>query len=396
MGLGPFERMVRGEFCVIDSVFPQKMPFSFRNTEINEYFNRVRNFSSFTMHPMRPGAEAWFSHGYGAPKKEFKLNKEAYLRFYPENRGRIHYLSRRKRYDLTLAYSFFLAETYVLLPFYEKHHVPFVFVLYPGGGFGLNFGKSDDMLRRVLSSPCFRKVIVTQEITRDYLLSAGLTTGERVEHIYGSIVQFTKEDVRPKKRYQESKSTFDVCFVAAKYSRQGIDKGYDLFIEAARMLAQATPDIMFHVVGGFDADDMDVDDLGGRITFYGYRRPDFLAEFYSGMDVFLSPNRPYKLFTGSFDGFPLGMDAGYCGVAQFVSDPLDMNRHYLDGRDIVLVPLDSAEIASLVLSHYEDLDHLYELSARGQEKAQELFDITAQTSQRLKVFGELARLDLCG
>jgi len=385
--------MVSEELAVLDSVFPQKNPFSFRNAEINEYFDRVSNFQSFAMYPMRPGEEAWFSHGYGVTARKFRENKIGYLRHYPQNEARIHRLSRFKRYDLRLAYSFFLAETYVLLPFYERHDIPFVFVLYPGGAFGLDFDKSDDMLRRLFNSRCFRKVIVTQELTRDYLISSGLRTKDDIEYVYGSIVQFKKDDVQEKKRYGENKATFDVCFVSSKYSHQGVDKGYDIFIDTAKELARSTNDIMFHVVGAFGPKEIDIDGLEGRITFYGYQRPDFLAEFYSGMDIFLSPNRPFKLFKGNFDGFPLGMDAGYCGVALFVSDPLNMNRHYENGEDIVIVPTDSAEIAAIILSHYEDVDRFYALACKGQQKAQQLFDIGHQVEQRLRVFDQFAQLD---
>lgn len=394
MDFGRLERAVREELAVIDSVFPQRVPFSFRNAEINEYFDRVKTFKSFAMYPMRPGKEAWFSHGYGVTSRQFRNNKQGYTRHYPQNEARIHHLSRYKKYHIGLAYSFFLAETYVLLPFYERHRIPFVFVLYPGGAFGLNFEQSDDMLRRVLNSRSFRKVIVTQELTQDYLVSSGLSGKDHIEYIYGSIVQFKKADVLPKKRFRDNKPTFDVCFVAAKYSHQGVDKGYDIFIDTAKELAKSTNDVMFHVVGGFDANDVNVNGLEGRITFYGLRRPDFLAEFYSRMDVFLSPNRPFQLFKGNFDGFPLGMDAGYCGVALFVSDPLSMNRHYEDGKDIVIVPLAPTEIAATILSYYEDVDRLYTLAINGQQKAQDLFDIGSQVEQRLRVFGQFARLEL--
>jgi len=389
-----FGKTVKGGLGVIDSVFPQKTPFSFRNAEINEYFDRVQNFTSFTMHPMQPGEEAWFSHGYGVSRRTFKTNKRGYIRHYPQHKDRIRYLSRYKKYELGLAYSFFLAETYVLLPYYEKNSVPFVFVLYPGGAFGLNFDKSDDMLRRIFCSGLFRKVIVTQELTRDYLLSSGLTSAAEIEYVYGGIVQFKKMDVRRKIRYGEHKGTFDVCFVASKYSNRGVDKGYDLFIAAAKELVKSTKDIMFHVVGGFDSSDVDVDGLEGRITFYGYRRPDYLIEFYSGMDIFLSPNRPFQLFEGNFDGFPLGIDAGYCGVALFVSDPLGMNRHYQDGKDIVIVPLESTQIAAMIRSHYDDLDRLYALASKGQEKVQELFDVDSQITQRLRIFEQFVCLEL--
>jgi hypothetical protein len=146
------------------------------------------------------------------------------------------------------------------------------------------------------------------------------------------------------------------------------------------------------VVGGFDQDDINVKELGPQIKFYGYRRPDFLANFYAGMDIFLSPNRPAKLYKGNFDGFPLGIDAGFCGVAQLVADELNMNTHYVDGREIEIIPLSVEKITARVMYYYRHPDWLYKLAAAGQAKTQQLFDIDYQIDERLKVFEKFVNL----
>jgi glycosyltransferase involved in cell wall biosynthesis len=286
-----------------------------------------------------------------------------------------------------------LAITYVLLPFYEKHRIPFTFVLYPGGGFGLNFDGSDKMLKKIFASPYFRGVIVTQAITRDYLTRKKLCPKDRIHYIYGGFVQFKKDELKPKRYFKKDKKTFDICFVAAKYSEKGVDKGYDLFIEAAKLLSKQTEDIMFHVIGDFDKSDIDISDIKDRVKFYGYRQPDFLAEFYAGMDIFLGPGRPFKLFEGNFDGFPLGIDAGYCGVGLFVSDELKINRYYT-AKDIVIVPLSAKTIADTIMRHYNNLDGLYDLSRRGQARTQELFDMDNQINERIKVFRKYVGLEM--
>jgi glycosyltransferase involved in cell wall biosynthesis len=381
-----FKRNIYDDFVVIDSQFPQKSPFAFRNAEINEYIKRIRNFSVYSMSPMLPEANAPFKHGYGVTYIEFLKNRHGYLSYYPENASKIHYLNSYKRYHFKLAYSFFLAETYTLLPFFKKHHIPFVFVLYPGGLFGLHAQASDEMLRKVFQSPCFRGVLVTQQITKDYLLDQKLCLAVQIHLIYGGFVQFKADEVRAKNRYLIDKQTFDICFVAAKYSEKGVDKGYDLFIEAARRLCKVADNIMFHVVGGFNETDINISDIKQRITFYGYRRPDFLLEFYAGMDIFLSPNRPNMLFDGNFDGFPLGIDAGYCGVAMFVADELHMNQNYRDNQEIVIIPLDVQKIVDKIADYYTNSDSLYDLSQKGQQKTQALFDIDHQINERIKFF----------
>jgi glycosyltransferase involved in cell wall biosynthesis len=390
----PFRSDDQNDLVVIDSQFPQKDPLAFRNAEINEYIKRVQHFSAYAMYPMSPDAQAGFGHSYGVSPKEFKANKKGYLGYYPKNASKIHYLQGNKSYNFKLAFSFFLGETYVLLPFYEAQKIPFVFVLYPGGLFGLDSRESDYMLRKICGSPYFRAVITTQEITREYLRSHAICSEDKIRYVYGGIAQFTKSEVEPKKKYGVDKNTFDICFVAAKYSERGVDKGYDLFIDSAKKLAKAHDDIRFHVVGGFDATDVDVSMLDDRITFYGYKRPDFLRDFYARMDIYLSPNRPFMLFNGNFDGFPLGNDAGYCGVALFVADELKMNHEYAPDEEIVIIPLNAQKIVERILEYYSDPKKLYALSLRGQAKSQRLFDVSIQVDQRLKVFSEFSDIKL--
>lgn len=387
------KKTVKGDFVVIDSLFPQKEPFAFRNAEINEYINKIVGFKSYTMYPMVPPIDAPFDHIYGMDEKTFEQNKQGYLRYYPENEHAIQYLTPKNRYKFRLVYSFFLAETYALLPFLEKNKNPFIFVLYPGGLFSLTSQESDGMLKKIFASRFFRGVIVTQQITRKHLLDNKLCREDQINYIYGGFVQFKKDELKPKKYYKKNKKTFDICFVAAKYSERGADKGYDLFIETAKLLAKENDDIRFHVVGDFTENDIDVSDIKSKIKFYGICRPDFLLEFYRSMDIFLAPNRPFKLYEGNFDGFPLGIDAGYCGVALFVADELKMNVHYKDKKDIVIIPLDAHLIAKKINEYYKNIDKFYTLLKNCQHTTQQLFDIDHQITERMNVFGRYVELE---
>lgn len=389
-----FSKTITGDVVVIDSMFPQKEPFGFRNTEVNEYFKRIKNIESYAMHPMKPWGDAWFPWSYGSEINDYKDNREGYLKYFPENSQRINYIDESNKYRFKLAYSYFLAETYVLLPFYERNKIPFIFVLYPGGAFGLNNEKSDKMLNRIFQSKYFRGVIVTQDLTYNYLVSKSLCPENKITNIYGYFTQFEKKDVKQKKLYKKDKKTLDVCFVAAKYTEGGVDKGYDLFIKAAKIICKDTKDVMFHVVGGFDASEIDVKALGTRIKFYGYKKPDFLSSFYANMDVFLSPNKPHKIFPGNFDGFPLGIDASYCGTALFVSDELNMNRFYTDSKDIVIVKLNARWIADRIMDYRKNPDMLYNLSREGQLMTQKLFDTNYQINERIKLFSKHVRLEM--
>jgi len=393
IGYSPFIDTRDSEsMVVIDPMFPQKIPFGFRNTEINEYFKRIDNFTSYTMPPMQPDEEAWFQHGYGMSYSEYLNNKKGYHNFYPENKAKIQYLKPGRRYKFKLAYTYFLAETYVLLPFLEKNKIPFVFVLYPGGGFGLNFNKSDHMLKKIFSSKYFQGVIVTQQITKEYLLNNNLCLKQRIHFIYGGFVQFSSDEVMDKQYYKKDKKTFDICFVAGKYSDKGLDKGYDLFVETAKDLARITDDIRFHVVGNFGQTDIDVSELNNKVTFYGFQDKSFFPKFYAGMDIVLSPNRPGKLFPGNFDGFPLCIDAAFCGSAMFLSDELRMNSEYTNEKDIVIIPLKTSDIVNKVMFYYHNPDKLYKLSEEGQILTERLMNIDHQIQERLRVFEKFMSL----
>ncbi|EHQ07522.1 glycosyltransferase family 4 protein [Leptonema illini] len=380
------KKIAKEKVIIVDSTFPQLVPFGFRNREIAEYLRSYDFIKSYTMPRLYPDKEAWFSHPYGMTFKQFKTNKEKYLEYYPEiDPGKIQFFHSDACLGADLSYSFFLAETYTLLPLLEKNKIPFVFVLYPGGAFGIDFDKSDIMLQRIFSSEYFRKVIVTQEITKKYLLSKSLCHEDSIEYIYGGFIQFDKNQIMHKKKYQIEKKSFDICFVAAKYSDRGVDKGYDLFIECAKILCRKYNDIYFHIVGNWDKDDIDVSDIEDRVFFYGLRRPDFFPEFYSSMDIFLSPNRPFKLFPGNFDGFPLGADASFHGVALFLSDELKINTEY-DSNEIVIVNADVEDIVSKINYYYDNIDQLYRISYSGQYKTHQLFSTELQIEKRIKIF----------
>jgi glycosyltransferase involved in cell wall biosynthesis len=339
------------------------------------------------MYPMQPGPKAWFSHGYGVSRSEFEENKLGYLKYFPGNKDRIQYLDPNKSYEIKLAYSYFLAETYTLLPFYEKNDIDFVFVLYPGGAFGLDNDSSDAMLKDIFASKNFKKIIVTKNITLDYLLRKKLCDESKMESLHG-FVQFDENSTVCKKKYKTDKKTFDVCIVAAKYSDKGIDKGYDLFIEAAKQLVPKYKDMRFHVVGGFDENEIDVSDIRDNITFYGFRQPDFLSELYSGMDIFLSPNRAFQLYPGNFDGL-MGADAAYAGVALFITDELGQHVYFKDGQDVIIIKSDLADIVKKVTYYYKHPAKLYKLSERGQAVMKKTFDIRGECEARVRIFREI-------
>ncbi|HBS76835.1 MAG TPA: glycosyltransferase [Alphaproteobacteria bacterium] len=378
------------KIAVIDSQFPQARPMGFRNSEINAILRTVPNAHAFAMRPMRPGADAWFHHGYGVKKSAFRRNFRSYLGVYPENAGRISYLPRRLR-GVRVVYSYFLAETYTLLPYLNKNKLPFVFVLYPGGGFGLNNASSDAMLRAIFTSPQFRRVIVTQPATRDYLIDNNFCTPNQIEYLFGSYAQFSPADVLPKQYYPADKDTIDICFVACKYSPRGIDKGYDLFIDAVRDLIHRHPNVRAHVVGNFNGSDIDVSDIRDKITFHGLLTPDALRKLYTRMDICISPNRPYKLFDGNFDGFPLGLEAMVFSTVLMTTDELNNNRgSFDDGRELIVIKPDATDIIARVDALIANPQNMYEIGRAGAMKLDTLMNPAQRSQHIIKILETIA------
>jgi glycosyltransferase involved in cell wall biosynthesis len=369
---------------ILDDMFPQMLS-GFRIAEYNGYLEDFRNATVYS-------TASVFAHI--GERRSFRAVVKEYEAHFPQYRGRVvkHTVGQNLRSGLV--YTIFIDNAFEFVRIAERYQCPFVFTLYPGGGFHLWDKPGEARLRRVFSSRSFRKVIVTQKITKEYLLEEGLCSADNIEFVYGVVPPPTlfSHPKHVRRRFQHEKATFDICFVAHKYTHQGVDKGYDVFIQVAKLLSKVHNDIVFHVVGPFDSSHIDVSDIQASLRFHGTQYTDFFPSFYAGMDVILSPNRPFKLGPGSFDGFPTGacVEAGLCGVAVFCSDPLQQNMHFEDGKELVIVHPDRAtEISQRLEAFHKNPDDLYRLSSEGRQAFRKVFDLTAQMRPRLNILENL-------
>lgn len=251
------------------------------------------------------------------------------------------------------------------------------FTLYPGGGFELNDPNSDFKLRRLCDNPRLAKIVTTQNLTYHYLLDKGFCEPDRLLHIFGGVVPMCFDRAaldRILKGRDVLRPVLNVCFVAQRYSAIGAEKGYDVFVALAERL-RAREDIAFHVVGGFDANVIELKP-GVRIHFHGIQPANFFPNFYREMDIIVSPNiSGYRLNNGqgSFDGFPTTccVEAALCGTALFLSDFEGLNADlsgrpiYRPGVDFELINRDADELASKVLHYADDRDALRALADAG-------------------------------
>lgn len=284
-----------------------------------------------------------------------------------------------------MLYGLFLYNTYnYILPIAEKYHIPFVFTLYPGGRFSINSNKSDMQLKKIFKSNYFKKVIVTQKITYDYLINKKLCSKEKIEYIYGGIIN--EENFNKNINHNRNNNELNICFVAFKYTKLGEDKGYDIFIKIVNKYKN-NPNIHFHVVGNFDENILPIENTK-NIKFYGIRDPKWLDNFYKNMDMIISPNIPGKINKGSFDGFPTTcvLDAGLNEVAMFCTDDLKSNDNYFkDGKDIVIIKHDINDISKKIDYYYKNKEELINIGINGRKKIQELYNYNSQIEPRVKL-----------
>jgi len=319
---------------------------------------------------------------------------------HPELSKRLYKFNENLTLDTRLLYSIFLSTTfYSLLPIAERLKIPFIFTLYPGGGFVLNDKVSDDMLKKVFKSPFFKKVIVTQKVTKDYLLKKGFCNEKDIEFVFGIVTPIEKLSIemKNKRHYGFEKETLDICFVAHKYTPFGEDKGYDVFVEAAKKISNLHDNICFHVVGPWNENILDIGGIK-NIRFYGSRNQDWFDEFYSDKDIILSPNINDKYFKGHFDGFPLGSqtEAALRKVAMFGTDPLKLNNGiFSDKKDFVFIEHDVSDIVCKIEYYYNNPHELKILCENGQAKAREVYSYDRQLRPRIQILNTALKNKSC-
>ena len=377
-----FASRYRNRLLIVDDIFPALIS-AFRIAEYNAYLGRYCSGKVYSTGASFPLVRE---------NRTFAEVLRDYESAYPALKGRVCLFGPDTLPIARLIYTIFIHNAFNFLPFAESCGAPIVFTLYPGGGFQLDDSASDEKLRRVFESKCFRGVIVTQSVTRDYLLSRRFCPPEQVHFAYGAVIPeaMFAPPICPKRRFGVDKDTIDICFVAHKYMPGGVDKGYDVFLDVARRLASHRPEARFHVVGPWDETDGDMTAIQERVRFHGSIQTNALRSFYRKMDLILSPNASFTLQPGAFDGFPTAccIDAALCGVAVFCTDPLNLNTAFRDREDIVLITRNADEVFEIVDAYCRDCGKLYQLAAKGVETFRSAFSPEAQLPPRFALLDQ--------
>ncbi|MCZ2830305.1 FkbM family methyltransferase [Modestobacter sp. VKM Ac-2986] len=315
-----------------------------------------------------------------------------YATLHPETHRQVSSYDARRLGDFECASVMFLNNAAHFVADLERAGLPFVLTLYPGGGLNPGTPRTERMLRRVLASPMLEHVITTQPVVTELIRSS---SDVPVTEVLGVTVDPGYLRPGPGLRtdhFGTGKPVLDVCFVAHRYTADGSDKGWPVFLQTLRLLTDAGLPVRGHVVGGFGPADVDAEHAHLPLTFASTLSTPELRAFYAGMDVVLSPTAAGRLAPGAFDGFPTGacVEAALCGVALVATDPLGQNRLFTDGHDIHMPPADPVEVAQRVLDMVAEPGGLQRVAQAGLRTARRAYGVDAQLWTRRRIL-EAAR-----
>ena len=351
--------------AIIDDLSPHPTG-AFRSSEFSWLMQRIPGAYLFNTLATKVSKRKQYRYFTTFSVAEFNKNKSLFSKEFNIEGRRIQPFFPWTKIDTKLAYIAFLHNAYYMIDYLEENNIKFILELYPGGGFTvLTEGPGYEMLKRVLSSPCLVTVFVTMKLSNRFLREQKLCDESKITYFYGGILSPKLFGLPAKTiKYPYNKNTIDICFVASKYTPQGLDKGYDIFIDMAHMLLAQKDIFRFHVVGGFVAEDIPIDPAYKHcFSFYGYLDSSVFAEFYKDKDIFVSPTRPFMIAKGAFDGFPTGTcaEAGLNGLCMMLSDPLDMNEGFVNYEDIVILENDPKQFADAILKLSDTPDEIYRI-----------------------------------
>ena len=367
------------DLIIFDDIFP--FPYSdWRVREFMAYldfFERAEVNSGKLTHN---GIEVY--KGFESDLKLLKSN-------HAKSTERVFPLTRSTSFRAKLAYCVFLNNAYAFFPFFKKFNLPFAFTLYPGGGFRMNDRKIDNRLKKIFSSELFRHVFVNMPFVKKYLIEKLGVPESKITYIYGTPIKVNNiEGVA----FQKDMEKIRVLFTAHKYSKGGVDKGFDLFCETAHYF-QSNTSLEFIVIGKFSQEDQVVPVK--NIIYYGEVLPDQLFETFKGCHMVLSPNRFSVLGNGSFDGFPTAsvVHAASAGCLMMITDYFNASLELglEDGNDFVKIEPKVQNIIEKIEHFLKNKRQIAAIAENGRLKILNLYNEKQQLQQRLEVLEKLIR-----
>ncbi|MBF6652754.1 hypothetical protein C3B47_07585 [Flavobacterium columnare] len=361
------------DLIIADDILPSTLS-PWRNLEYNEL---IKNFDNSIIYT---DTSTYVSY---SQDKTFNENLNSLEKLYPFVKNKIKKLKRTSNMNCNLFYTIFYNNINKHFDFLEANKIPFAFTLYPGGGFVINNEEIDERLKKIFSSKFFKGVIVNQYITKEYLLKKRLVDPEKIKLIFGVPISIEKTSTKIEKPTEK----INILFFANKYTKNGEDKGFDDFQLIAKELISKSTNYNFIVIGNFNYNDLKINDLQNHFDFKGILDEKLFNEELKKTHIIISPNKPFKIAKGSFDGFPLAT----CISASIYENVLILSDYFneaekinlIEGIDFIKFDDNINKVVNEIESLKIDPEKMNTIALNGKNKLLNLYDFNNQIIPRI-------------
>lgn len=321
--------------------------------------------------------------------KSVKENLDQLTAHYPSLKSKVHKNSFFRNKNCKLVYTIFYNNMCLHFDFIKKNNLDFVFTLYPGGGFVLNNDAIDLKLKTIFNNQGFKKVIVNQYVTQKYLVEKNLCDPSKIALIPGVPL---KIDNYLTTEISKDKTVTNLLFFANKYTKGGLDKGFDIFEKIVDHFKD-NPSYSFFVIGGFSGDDLQNSQLVSKINFLGTLSESEFDVHLKKMHIAISPNRPFILHEGAFDGFPLAtsVTSSLYGLVNLMTDYLNEgeNLNFIDTQHYYKIDETISNTIDVINQLHNDPNLMNQVATEGRNKIISLYSFESQIIPRVNLFNEL-------
>jgi len=234
------------------------------------------------------------------------------------------------------------------------------------------YGMAD---RRVLRN--YAAVVAVSDEVRQQLLRAGVSE-DKIHLIRNGIDLRPFDSASPSLRNDNSP-------LVGLVGRLSIEKGVDIFLQAAARVLVELPSTRFVVVGeGPDRDKLEslIDELKVRqsVSMLGHR--DDMPSVYASLDIMVSSSRQ--------EGLPMAILEGMASRRPLIATRVgDVPAVVLDGRTGVLLPAgDAGLLASGILTLLRDPARRERLGTAARKLIEDEFSATRMTADYLQIYEE--------
>lgn len=313
---------------------------------------------------------------------------------FPSLKDKIYKFSVFNFIDSRLVYFLFYENVNKYFEILVRLKQDFVFTLYPGGCFEINNSKIDSRLSRICQSDICKKVIVNQYLVEEYLIDNRICPKRKIKLIHGVPLNLESSSGSLENQKKDLNSTLKVLFMGNKYTKDGEDKGFPVFVDFAHYAVKQNLDLKFVIAGNFSRNDVR-EDLQGIFEFRGFIQETDFTEFFKDIHIIISPNQPFRLKLGAFDGFPLAtcVSAAFNEVLILATDFFEEGEriqfqdkiHFLKIFPTVKSIVDSV---NLILS---DRSIISSITRNAKLKIKDHYSFNSQIKPRLNLFEELLK-----